>query len=124
MEPGRLCLCHVVIKEIYLFAQKFDIQIVIFLRIRTFRIAAHEEKTGVITGSDFLNDLEIQQAITRSIQEIESSGIGRGKTNYRLRDAVFSRQRYWGEPFPIYFVDETPFLVDDEKLPVELPRRR
>jgi len=105
----------------YLFAQKFDIQIANIFKDTDISNCAHEEKSGVITGSDFLNDLEIQQAITRSIQEIESSGIGRGKTNYRLRDAVFSRQRYWGEPFPIYFVDETPFLVDDEKLPIELP---
>ena len=105
----------------YLFAQKFNIQIANIFKDTDISNCAHEEKSGVITGSDFLNDLEIQQAITRSIQEIESSGIGRGKTNYRLRDAVFSRQRYWGEPFPIYFVDETPFLVDDEKLPIELP---
>ena len=105
----------------YLFAQKFDIQIDNIFKDTDISNCAHEEKSGVITGSDFLNDLEVQQAITRSIQEIESSGIGRGKTNYRLRDAVFSRQRYWGEPFPIYFVDETPFLVDDEKLPIELP---
>lgn len=105
----------------YLFAQKFDIQIANIFKDTDISNCAHEEKSGVITGSDFLNDLEIQQAITRSIHEIESRGIGRGKTNYRLRDAVFSRQRYWGEPFPVYFVDETPFLVDDKNLPIELP---
>ena len=105
----------------FLFAKKFDIQIANIFKDTDISNCAHEEKTGVITSSAFLNELDIQKAITRSIQEIENRGIGKGKTNYRLRDAVFSRQRYWGEPFPIYFVDETPFLVDDENLPIELP---
>jgi leucyl-tRNA synthetase len=105
----------------YLFAKKFNIQIANIFKDTDISNCAHEEKTGVITSSEFLNELDIQKAITRSIQEIENRGIGKGKTNYRLRDAVFSRQRYWGEPFPIYFVDETPFLVDDENLPIELP---
>ena len=105
----------------YLFAKKFDIQIANIFKDTDISNCAHEEKTGVITSSEFLNELDIQKAITRSIKEIENRGIGKGKTNYRLRDAVFSRQRYWGEPFPIYFVDETPFLVDDENLPIELP---
>src|SRR5690606_38294417 len=57
----------------------------------------------------------------KAIAEIEKRGIGKGKTQYRLRDAVFSRQRYWGEPFPVYYKDETPYLVDDKYLPITLP---
>ena len=105
----------------YLFAQHFDIEIVNIFKGVDISNCAYEEKTGTITGSDFLNDLAIDKAIELAISEIERNGIGAGKINYRLRDAVFSRQRYWGEPFPIYFVNDTPHLIDDEHLPIELP---
>ncbi len=82
---------------------------------------AYEEKKGKMINSDFLNGLEVSEAIKKSIQEIEKQKIGSGKTNYRLRDAIFSRQRYWGEPFPIYYKDGMPYVVENNQLPVELP---
>ncbi|MDC1385659.1 class I tRNA ligase family protein, partial [Crocinitomicaceae bacterium] len=75
----------------------------------------------IITKSDFLNGLNVKKAGKLAIYEIEKRGFGKGKTQYRLRDAVFSRQRYWGEPFPVYYKDEIPHLVSDESLPITLP---
>ncbi|MFT6246536.1 MAG: leucyl-tRNA synthetase, partial [Crocinitomicaceae bacterium] len=82
---------------------------------------AYSEKDAVIANSDFLNGLNVKKAGKLAIYEIEKRGFGKGKTQYRLRDAVFSRQRYWGEPFPIYYKDEIPHLVSDESLPITLP---
>src|SRR5690606_34642901 len=62
-----------------------------------------------------------KKAIKTAIHEIEKRGVGKGQTNYRLRDAVFSRQRYWGEPFPVYYKDGIPYLIEDDQLPIELP---
>ncbi len=81
---------------------------------------ADKEKT-IITNSDFLNGLSYKKAVKTAIYELEKLGQGQGKTNYRLRDAVFSRQRYWGEPFPVYYVDGMPQMIDVEHLPIELP---
>jgi len=83
--------------------------------------AAYAEKDAIIANSDFLNGLDVKAASEKVIAAIENKGIGQGKTNYRLRDAVFSRQRYWGEPFPVYYQDGLPQLVDDEMLPITLP---
>ncbi len=80
-----------------------------------------DAKEGVLVNSEFLNGLTVKQAILRMIEELEKLGIGKGKTNYRLRDAIFSRQRYWGEPFPIYYKDGMPYPMDIKKLPLELP---
>ena len=80
-----------------------------------------DAKEGVLVNSEFLNGLSVKQAILRMIEELEKLGIGKGKTNYRLRDAIFSRQRYWGEPFPIYYKDGMPYAMDVKKLPLELP---
>ncbi len=82
---------------------------------------AYSEKDAVIANSDFLNGLNATAAIEKAIEVIEEKGIGKGKINYRLRDAVFSRQRYWGEPFPVSYTDEIPNLIDDQHLPIELP---
>ena len=83
---------------------------------------AHADKEGtVITNSDFLNDLPYQKALKTAIYELEKIGFGEGKVNYRLRDAVFSRQRYWGEPFPVYYVDGMPQMIDEKHLPLRLP---
>lgn len=81
---------------------------------------ADKEKT-IITNSDFLNGMTYKKATKRAIYELEQIGQGEGKTNYRLRDAVFSRQRYWGEPFPVYYVDGMPQMIDAEHLPLTLP---
>jgi leucyl-tRNA synthetase len=80
---------------------------------------ANESKEGVLENSDFLNGLPVKEAIKRAIAKMEAMGIGKGRINYRLRDAVFGRQRYWGEPIPIYYKDGVPYPI--EKLPLELP---
>ncbi len=103
------------------FAKHFDIEIKnIFENVDVSEVA-YTEKSGVITNSDFLNGLDVKSAMKKAIEAIEAKGLGQGKTNYRLRDAVFSRQRYWGEPFPVYYKDELPYLVDDAHLPITLP---
>ncbi len=74
-----------------------------------------------IINSDFMNGLTVEEAIAAGIQKVEALKIGKGKINYRLRDAIFGRQRYWGEPFPVYYKDGLPQLVDVKDLPVTLP---
>lgn len=81
---------------------------------------ADKDKT-IIANSDFLNGLNYKEATKTVIAELEKLGCGQGKTNYRLRDAVFSRQRYWGEPFPVYYVDGMPQMIDAAHLPIQLP---
>ncbi len=103
------------------FATHFNIPIINIFEDVDVSKAAYTEKAGKIANSDFLSGLEVKAAIKRAIEEIEARGLGKGKTNYRLRDAVFSRQRFWGEPFPVYYQDEIPYTVDDQFLPVELP---
>jgi len=79
------------------------------------------EKEGKLINSDFLNGLDVKAAIKKAIEEIEKKNIGKGKTNYRLRDAVFGRQRYWGEPIPIYYKEGIPYALKDSELPLVLP---
>jgi leucyl-tRNA synthetase len=76
---------------------------------------------GYAVNSDFINGLQVKNAIKKIIGEIEKRGLGKGKVNYRLRDAVFGRQRYWGEPIPVYYKDGIPYTVDEKDLPVILP---
>jgi leucyl-tRNA synthetase len=84
--------------------------------------AAYGEKDGFqLENSDFLNGLGYKEATQKIIQELEAIHHGKGKTNYRLRDAVFSRQRYWGEPFPVYYVNGLPQMIDSKYLPIVLP---
>ena len=75
----------------------------------------------VIANSDFLNGMNYKQATKKVIEELEKINQGKGKINYRLRDAVFSRQRYWGEPFPVYYVNGLPQMIDFKHLPIALP---
>ncbi len=103
------------------FAKHFNIEIKNIFENIDVSEAAYTEKSGVIANSDFLNGLEVKAAIKKAIEAIETKGLGQGKTNYRLRDAVFSRQRYWGEPFPVYYKDGLPYSVDDKHLPITLP---
>jgi leucyl-tRNA synthetase len=105
----------------YDFAKHFGLEIPNIFENVDISEAAYAEKDAIITNSDFLNGLDAKTAIKKAIEVIEAKGLGKGKTNYRLRDAVFSRQRYWGEPFPVYYKDGIPYLVDDANLPVELP---
>ena len=83
---------------------------------------AYGEKGGFeLVNSDFLNGLGYKEGTKKIIAELEKIGQGKGKTNYRLRDAVFSRQRYWGEPFPVYYVNGLPRMIDAKHLPIVLP---
>ena len=83
---------------------------------------AIDAKEGKLVNSQFLNGLEVKEAINRAIAYVERHDLGYGTTNYRLRDAIFSRQRYWGEPFPIYYdKDGVPDTLDESELPLELP---
>ena len=105
----------------YDFAKHFGIEIKNIFENVDVSEAAHTEKAGTIANSGFLNGLEVKAAMKKAIEAIEAKGIGTGKTNYRLRDAVFSRQRYWGEPFPVFYKDGLPHLVEDKFLPITLP---
>jgi len=105
----------------YDFAKHFDLAIPNIFKDQDISEAAYAEKDALIANSDFLNGLPAKKAMETAIAEIEKRGLGFGKTNFRLRDAVFSRQRYWGEPFPVYYQDGLPHLVPDEQLPVTLP---
>ncbi|WP_209330672.1 leucine--tRNA ligase [Lunatimonas salinarum] len=78
-------------------------------------------KGGTIMNSDFLNGLEMQAAMNKAIAFLEEKKIGKGKIQYRMRDAIFTRQRYWGEPLPVYFKDGLPYLIDEKDLPLVLP---
>lgn len=104
------------------FAQHFDIPIPnVFQNVDISEKAHGDKDQTTIVNSDFLNGLNVKQAISEAIKRLEKIGAGQAKINYRLRDAVFSRQRYWGEPFPIYYVDGLPKLIDIKHLPLKLP---
>jgi leucyl-tRNA synthetase len=103
------------------FAKKFNLDIPEIFEGVDISESACDTYDVTLANSDFLNGLKPKAAIKLCIEKLESMDIGKGKTNYRLRDAVFSRQRYWGEPFPVYYKDDIPHLIDDVKLPVELP---
>lgn len=103
------------------FANHFGLEIKNIFENKDISESAYTEKEGNIANSDFLNGLSIKTATQKAIQAIEEKGIGKGKTNYRLRDAVFSRQRYWGEPFPVYYKNGIPTMIEPQHLPIELP---
>ena len=103
------------------FATHFGIEIRSIFQDVDVSNGAFTDKEGIITNSGFLSGLPIKKAIKKAIQEIEKLGIGKGKINYRLRDAVFSRQRYWGEPFPVYYKNGLPIMIAKEHLPIVLP---
>tara|TARA_R110001592_G_scaffold184963_4_gene428862 strand:- start:124 stop:3066 length:2943 start_codon:yes stop_codon:yes gene_type:complete len=106
----------------YDFAKNFNIPIPnIFEGVDISEEAYADKDKTVIANSDFLNGLPYKKAVKRAIFELEKLGQGEGKINYRLRDAVFSRQRYWGEPFPVYYVDGMPQMIEAEHLPIKLP---
>ncbi|MDR9456614.1 MAG: class I tRNA ligase family protein [Salegentibacter sp.] len=106
----------------YDFAKHFEIPIPnIFENVDISQEAFSGKEGTVIANSDFLSGLEYKEALQKVILELEKTGHGYGKTNYRLRDAVFSRQRYWGEPFPVYYVNGMPQMIDAQHLPLRLP---
>ena len=106
------------------FAQHFGIEIKQVIKPNQefdFENNAWIEKEGEMINSDFLNGLSVNDAIRKSIEQIEKKQIGKGKVNFRLRDAVFGRQRYWGEPIPIYYKNEIPYSIEESELPLNLP---
>ena len=106
----------------YDFAKHFKIPIPNIFEGVDISEQAHTDKEGtIIANSNFLSGLSYKKALKLSIYELEKQEIGHGKINYRLRDAVFSRQRYWGEPFPVYYVDGMPQMIDEIHLPIVLP---
>ncbi|RZV69053.1 MAG: leucine--tRNA ligase [Flavobacteriaceae bacterium] len=106
----------------YDFAKHFNIPIPnIFEGIDISEEAFADKDNTIIANSDFLNGLKYKEAVRKAIEELEKLGQGQGKINYRLRDAVFSRQRYWGEPFPVYYVNGLPQMIDEKHLPLTLP---
>jgi len=80
-----------------------------------------DSKAGLMVNSGFITGLKVHEAIQKTKKYIEQKGIGKIKVNFRLRDAIFSRQRYWGEPFPVYYKNEIPYVFDEKDLPLELP---
>lgn len=108
----------------YAFAKHFNIPINNIFEGIDISENAFTEKTSEVKliNSGFLNGLTVKKATEKIVAELEKMEIGEGKTNYRLRDAVFSRQRYWGEPVPIYFKNEIPYTIPTEFLPLELPK--
>ncbi|KAA5827893.1 leucine--tRNA ligase [Algibacter amylolyticus] len=106
----------------YAFAKHFNIPIInIFEGVDISEEPFTDKQKTVIGNSDFLNGMNYKKATKRAIYELEQIEQGEGKTNYRLRDAVFSRQRYWGEPFPVYYVKGMPQMIDAAHLPIKLP---
>ena len=104
------------------FAEKYGLEIIEIIDKSMYPGATIEDKVGKMINSDFLNGMEVQDAIEAILQKIEETGIGRRKVQFKLRDAIYSRQRYWGEPFPIvYDPDGVPHPLPLEKLPLELP---
>ncbi|MEY3399505.1 MAG: hypothetical protein RL220_2099, partial [Bacteroidota bacterium] len=105
----------------YDLARKYNLPIPNIFRNVDISEKAEASKDAVLENSSFLDGLTGYEALPVIIQEIEKAGVGRGATNYRLRDAVFSRQRYWGEPIPVYYKNDIPYLIPTEQLPVVLP---
>ena len=105
----------------YAFAKHFNLPIIPLIEGADVSEESFDAKEGKMINSGFLNGLEVKEAIQAMKEYITNTGIGRVKVNYRLRDAIFSRQRYWGEPFPVYYKDEMPYTVDEKDLPLLLP---
>ena len=105
----------------YAFAKKFNLPIIPLIEGADVSEQSLDAKEGIMCNSGFLNGLTVKQAIPAAIDYVEKHGIGRRKVNYRIRDAIFSRQRYWGEPFPIYYKDGIATPVAFEDLPLTLP---
>ena len=105
----------------YAFARHFGLEIVPVVEGGDISQESYDAKSGKVINSDFLNGKDVKEAIGLMFDEIERRGLGRKRINYRLRDAIFSRQRYWGEPFPVYYKDGMPYMIDESCLPLELP---
>ncbi len=105
----------------YSFAKYFGLSILEVVKGGDLEKESYDAKEGVLINSDFLNGLQVKDAVKLAIQEIEIRQLGKGKVNFRLRDAVFGRQRYWGEPIPIYYKNDIPYALIENELPLILP---
>ena len=105
----------------YAFAKHFNLPILEVVKGGDLSKESYDAKEGILINSNFLNGLPVKEAFNKAIEEIEKRFLGKIKTNYRLRDAVFGRQRYWGEPIPIYYKDGIPFELSENELPLLLP---
>ncbi|MBL7890050.1 MAG: leucine--tRNA ligase [Bacteroidia bacterium] len=105
----------------YAFAKHFDLPIIEVVAGGDLSKESYDAKEGKLINSDFLNGLEVKEAIKKAIAVIEEKGLGKGKTNFRLRDAIFGRQRYWGEPIPVYYKNGIPHVLKESELPLMLP---
>ncbi len=105
----------------YAFAKHFSLPILQVVEGGDLSVESYDAREGKLINSDFLNGLEVKDAMKKAIEKIEEKNLGKGKINYRLRDAVFGRQRYWGEPIPVYYKDGIPYLMEENDLPLTLP---
>ena len=115
----------------FAFAKHFDLEIIQVIKpldssdeqrtTNNEQLTSYDAKDGTLVNSGFLDGLKVKEAIKTMIKHIEELKLGFGTVNYRLRDAIFSRQRYWGEPFPIYYKDGIPYPFNESELPLELP---
>ena len=113
----------------YAFAKHFDLPIIPLIEGADVSEQSYDAKEGIVCNSPVagkktafsLNGLTVKEAIAATKQYVTAHKLGRVKVNYRLRDAIFSRQRYWGEPFPVYYKDDMPYMIPDKYLPLELP---
>ena len=105
----------------YAFAKHFNLPIIPVIEGCDVSEESFDAKDGIMCNSGFLNGLQVKEAIAKAKVYIAEKGIGKVKVNYRLRDAIFSRQRYWGEPFPVYYKEGMPYTLDMDKLPLLLP---
>ncbi len=105
----------------YAFAKHFGLTIREVVSGGNILVESYDAKEGTLVNSGFINGLEVKEAVKAVIRRLEEDGTGHGTVNYRLRDAIFSRQRYWGEPFPVYYKEGLPYTLDESELPLLLP---
>ncbi|WP_293886868.1 MULTISPECIES: leucine--tRNA ligase [unclassified Sphingobacterium] len=105
----------------YVFAKHFDLPIIPISDTQNIEEEADPNKDGRYINSDFINGMTYQEAVPALIAKLEATKLGKAKINFRMRDAIFGRQRYWGEPVPVYFKNGLPYLIKEEELPLLLP---
>ena len=105
----------------YAFARHFGLEIVPVVEGGDISKESYDAKSGAMINSGFITGMDVKEAIEVMFDEVEKRGIGRKRVNYRLRDAIFSRQRYWGEPFPVYYKDDVAYTLPVDQLPLQLP---
>jgi leucyl-tRNA synthetase len=105
----------------YLFAKQYNLPIIPIIDIQKIETEADPTKEGRYVNSGFINGMTYKEATAALVANLEETGAGKAKINYRMRDAIFGRQRYWGEPVPVYFKDGLPYLINERELPLLLP---